>query len=401
MTRYSKMAQGMRSSEIRQLMALAADPSVISLAGGSPGNELFPIRELDEIYASLSDQAKRVACQYGPTPGFPPLRESLKEYLRTKGLPVDTNQLLITTGAQQAINIVSKIYLDPGDYVVTENPSFIGAIAAFLSYGARLRGVPLDGEGVQIARLRTTLDRLAGPRLKLLYLNPSFQNPGGTMYTQQRKRDVLETLAGRDLVLLEDDPYAEIYFDEADRPNLVPMKAMGLDPVPLCYTGSFAKIFGPGMRLGWLLAPADIYEKAELAKQSLDACSATFTQVLADQFLRQGKLAGYVATVREAYRRKAQLMLDVLEQNMPRGVKWTRPRGGFFVWVTMPRRIDSSTVFREALKRGAAFVVGSAFDPSAKRNNSMRLAFSYVSEDKVVQGTRIVCDAVHACMSKA
>jgi DNA-binding transcriptional MocR family regulator len=398
MTRFSKMAQGMRSSEIRRLMALAADPNIISLAGGSPGNDLFPIKELDDIYASLSLAAKQTACQYGPTSGYPPLLESLKAYLATKGLPVETNKLLITTGAQQAINLVSKILLDPGDRVIAEYPSFIGAIAAFLSYGARLHGVAMDAEGIVIDKLAAALDRYKGPRLKLLYLNPNFQNPGGTMYTLGRKRQVLDLLAGRELCLLEDDPYAEIYFDEADRPNLVPMKAMGQEPVPICYVGSFAKIFGPGMRLGWLLAPPDVYEKAELAKQSLDACSASFTQVLAHEFLKQGKLPGYVAMVRHAYSRKAKIMLDTLAEHMPRGVTWTRPRGGFFVWVTMPRRVNASDVFNKAIEKGTAFVIGSAFDPAGKKNNTMRLAFSFTPEEKVAVGTRMVCEAVKACL---
>jgi len=400
MIRFSRMARGMRSSEIRRLMALAADPNIISLAGGSPGNELFPIAELDAIYASLSLSAKQTACQYGPTSGFPPLIGSLKAYLATKGLPVESNKLLITTGAQQAINIVSKILLDPGDVVVTEQPSFIGALAAFLSYGARPAGVSMDSEGIVIDELRRVLDKHKGATLKLLYLNPNFQNPGGTMYSRARKQQVLEALKGRRLCLLEDDPYAEIYFDEADLPNLVPMKAMGPEPLPICYVGSFAKIFGPGMRLGWLLAPPDIYEKAELAKQSLDACSATFTQVLAHEFLRQGKLPGYVARVRQAYSRKAGIMLDTLARHMPEGVTWTKPRGGFFVWVTMPKGMDASEVFQKTIAQGAAFVIGSAFDPAGKRNNTMRLAFSFTPEEKVALGTRIVCEAVKGCMKR-
>lgn len=400
MIQYSKMAQGMRSSEIRRLMALAADPRIISLAGGSPGNDLFPIADLDAIYASMTLQAKQTACQYGPTSGYPPLLESLNAYLATKGLPVDSNKLLITTGAQQALNLVSKILLDPGDTVITEYPSFIGAIAAFLSYGAKPKGVALDSDGLKVDDLIKALDKYQKRRLKFVYLNPNFQNPGGTIYTQARKREVMEVLAQRGVCLLEDDPYAEIFFDEADKPNITSIKAMAGERFPICYVGSFAKIFGPGMRLGWLLAPPELYEKAELAKQSADACSASFTQVLAHEFLKQGKLPGYVAGVRAAYARKAKVMLDTLDEHMPRRVKWTRPRGGFFVWVTLPRTMDSSAVFNKALAKGAAFVIGSAFDPEGRRNNTFRLAFSFMPEDKVAVGTKMVCEAVKECMQQ-
>ena len=383
----------MRSSEIRRLMALAADPTIISFSGGMPANSLFPIVVLDEIYARLSLQAKQTAMQYSPTAGYPPLVGSLKEYLRSRGLPLDGQELIITTGAQQAINLLCKVFIDPGDVVVTENPSFIGALAAFMSYGARLSAAPLDNDGIVVAELKKILDT-GGARIKMVYLNPFFQNPAGIIYSEARKNAVLETFNGRNVVLLEDDPYSELYFEERDTPLTVPLKARGKEPVPICYVGSFAKIFGPGLRLGWLLGPRAIVEKCELAKQSMDACSPTFSQVLAHEYLSKGKLAPFLTSVRAAYARRARITLDALSASMPEGVTWTHPKGGFYVWVTMPESMDATDVFNESIKHRAAFVIGSAFDPFGTKNNCFRLAFSNTPEGKIAEGIAIISSAI-------
>lgn len=399
MVEFSLTAKSMRSSEIRRLMALAADPSIISFSGGMPANSLFPIDILDELYNQMPRELKEVAMQYGPTPGYPPLLEELKKYLRAKGLPVDSQGLIITTGAQQALNLVSKVLLDPGDFVITEYPSFIGALASFRSYDANLIGVNMDQDGIIIEDLKQVLET-RGNQAKILYLSPYFHNPAGIIYSKERKAAVLELLKGKEICLLEDDPYCELYFDESDKELTIPMKAMPNEPVPICYTGSFAKIFGPGLRLGWLLGPKEIVDKCELAKQSMDACSSTFTQVLAHQYLSKGKLAGYVEGLRKIYKRRAQIMLDALKAYMPSDVQWTYPKGGFYIWVTMPSTADSSAVFQIALKGGAAFVIGSAFDPSGAKNNSFRLAFSHAPEDKIEKGIKIIADAVKEHLKK-
>jgi DNA-binding transcriptional MocR family regulator len=376
-------------------MSLAADPAIISFAGGMPNNSLFPITAIDEIYASMPLAKKQVACQYGPTLGYPSLLASLKSYLASRGLPVDeTQNIIITTGAQQAISLLSKVLIDPNDRIVTEYPSFIGAIAAFKSYGAILKGIGMDSEGISAEELARALDDTF-LKPKMVYLNPVFQNPAGTMYSKKRKQEVLDIILSHPgICLLEDDPYSELYFDEKDKENVIPLKAIAPANAPICYIGTFAKIFGPGMRLGWLLAPKEIVDKCELAKQSMDACSSTFTQVLADEYFRQGKLAPYLAMLRPTYKRRAGIMLSALEAMMPQGVSWTRPSGGFYVWVTLPEGLDSSDVFAAALKQGAAFVIGNAFDPEEKRNNCFRLAFSHTPEEKIEQGIRIIAQAV-------
>ncbi len=391
--RFSRSAEKLRASEIRELMKLAADPSIISFSGGMPNNDLFPIEAIDTIYAGLSDAAKKTACQYGPTDGYPALKESLTEYLRSRGLPVDTNKLLITTGAQQAMNLLAKVFLDEGDKVICEFPSFVGSVAAFNSYGAQNIGIELDEEGINIAKLRDALT--SGELAKILYLIPYFQNPAGTIYSAKRKQEIIDLLKEfPDLILLEDDPYGELWFNEEDLPLTTPMKAITQDSSQICYVGTFAKILGPGFRIGYMLVPDEIYNKCELAKQSQDACTSTYTQVLADQYLRNGALQPYLDWLRPIYKRRAEIMLSALETYMPQEVVWTKPKGGFFIWATLPEYMDSSEVFALAVKEGAAFVVGRAFDPEGKKNNAIRLAFSHTAENRIEEGIKIVADAV-------
>lgn len=383
----------MRSSEIRRLMKLAADPSIISFAGGMPANSLFPTDVVDELFNDLSLSLKQVALQYGPTPGYPPLLESLKKYLQSRGIATENQDLIITTGAQQALNLVSKVFINPGDYVLTEYPSFIGAIAAFKSYEANLVGIPLDNDGIDIEKLTQTLDSL-DDKVKLLYISPYFHNPAGIIYSKKRKETLLKLLTDRNICMIEDDPYGELYFRAEDKDLTVPMKAMGKEPIPICYIGTFAKILGPGLRLGYILGPKTIVEKCELAKQSMDACTSTMCQVLADQYLRKDKLGPYLDFLRPVYARRAQIMLSALEKYMPDTITWTKPKGGFYLWVTMPETMDASEVFAETIKHGAAFVIGSAFDPDGKRNNSFRLAFSHTPEERIDEGIRIIADAI-------
>ena len=392
MFRFSQSTQAMRSSEIRELLKVAVQPNIISFAGGMPNNDLFPIEELDSIYANLSYEAKKVGMQYGPTTGYPPLLNSLKKYLGKKGLPVDSNELMITTGSMQAINLISKIFIDPGDEIIVEYPCFIGAVAAFNSYQAKLISVPIDDEGIDLEQLAAVLDQ-GSDRQKLLYITPYFHNPAGIIYSKERKSALMKLLEGRDIVLVEDDPYGELYFDEQDRDLTIPIKALG-EPVPNCYMGTFSKIFGPGIRLGWLLAPPEVIEKCELAKQSMDACSPTFNQVLANEFLAQNKMEPYLVKIRAIYKRHRDTMLASLEKYMPEGITWTHPKGGFYVWVTCPEHVDTTDVLTEAIRNGAVFVIGKAFDPEARRNNSLRLSFSYPPEEKIEQGVKIVAQAL-------
>lgn len=395
MIKFSQCVDSMRTSEIRDLMSIAMRPDIITFAGGMPNNDLFPVEEIDEIYNGLDDKTKKVGFQYGPTQGYPPLIESLKEYLRGKGLPVDTNEIIITSGSLQAINIITKLFVNPGDTVITENPCFIGGTSAFKSYQANIVSVPLDSDGIIMSELEKAMEGEA-KNAKLLYLSPYFHNPAGIVYSKKRKEELLKYLYGKEIILIEDDPYGELYFEDDYKELTIPMKTIQPEPVPICYVGSFSKILGPGMRLGWLLASPEIINKAQLAKQSMDACSSTFTQVLADQFLRKGKLKPYVERLRIAYARRMKIMNDSLQKKMPQEAKWIVPKGGFYIWISLPQHIDALEILKGSMSRGAIFVIGKTFDPMGVKNNCLRLSFSHTPEDEIEKGVKIIAEALRA-----
>ncbi len=395
MIKFSKCVDSMRTSEIRDLMSVAMRPDIISFAGGMPNNDLFPVKEIDEIYNGLDDKTKKIGFQYCPTSGYPPLIESLKEYLRGKNLPVDTNDLIITSGSLQAINIIMKLFIDPGDTVITEQPCFIGGITTAKAHQANILSVPMDADGMIMSELSKAMEG-EGKNAKIIYLSPYFHNPAGVVYSKERKAELLKYLEGKEIILIEDDPYGELYFDENRKELTVPMKTIQPEPVPICYVGSFSKILGPGMRLGWLLASPEIVNKAQLTKQSLDACSSTYTQVLADQFLRKGKLQLYVKELRSIYARRMNLMNESLKANMPPEAKWIVPGGGFYIWITLPERVDASEILKESMGRGAIFVIGKTFDPKGVKNNCLRLSYSNTPENEIERGVKIIAEALKA-----
>lgn len=393
MTRFASTIQFLRSSEIRDLMSLATAPGIISFAGGMPGNDLFPLNEVDEIYNSLSVTEKQVAMQYGPTNGLPNLLESLNNYLKAKGLPVDSNRIMITTGSLQAINILAKAFVDPGDYILVENPSFIGALSAFRSYQANLITVPMNADGIDIPQLK---EKIAGApkKPKFFYYSPHFHNPAGTIYSKEIKEQLIEVLQGQDIPLLEDDVYSDLYFYEEDKDKLKLIKTMNPNGIDVCYTGSFSKILGPGLRLGWMLVPEHIYQKCELIKQSIDACSPSFSQVIADKFLHSGFIEKYVGEVRLEYKKRALAMFDCLEKNLPSYVKWNKPRGGFYIWLQLPTGTDSTEILKKAIEKGTVFVTGKTFDPDGKRNDCMRISYCNTDVEAINKGIPIIAQAI-------
>ena len=401
MIHFSKSVSSLRTSEIRDLMSLATRPDIISFAGGMPGNELFPIEEIDEIYNHLPLDIKQTAFQYGPTPGYPPLLESLKEYLAKKGMPVETNNLMITTGSLQAINILAKVFIDPGDVVVTENPCFIGGISAFKSYQAILHGINLDNDGINIELLKNFLKFSKPKPPKFIYLTPNFHNPAGTLYTEERKKELVPVLQEHELMLVEDDAYGELYFDEEARKRVVPMKALFEDKLDICYTGTFSKILGPGFRLGWMLVPSEIYQKAELCKQSMDACSPNFTQVLANEFLRSGKMDLYIKKMRLIYKRRKDTMADAIRKYFPEEITWTEPKGGFYIWLRLPPELDIMSVLKSSIEKGAVFVIGKTFDPEGNDNSHFRLAYSHTPEGKIEKGIHILGDCLKEALKRS
>jgi 2-aminoadipate transaminase len=393
MTRFSTSTEFLRSSEIRDLMSLATAPGIISFAGGMPGNDLFPLSKIDEIYKHLSVTQKQIAMQYGPTNGLPNLLQSLSGYLEVKGFPVESNRLMVTTGSLQAINILAKAFIDPGDYILVENPSFIGALSAFRSYQANLITVPLTSEGVDIAQLKEKI-KSAPKKPKFFYYAPNFHNPAGIIYSQEVKEQLIEVLKDQDIPLLEDDVYSDLFFYEEDKPKFKLIKMMNPAGVDVCYTGSFSKILGPGLRLGWMLVPEHIYQKCELIKQSFDACSPSFSQMIADQFVRSGFIEKYTENVRLEYKKRALAMFACLEKHLPSYVKWNKPRGGFYIWLQLPEGTDSTEILKKAIEKGTVFVTGKTFDPEGKRNNFMRISYCNTDVEAIEKGIPVIAEAI-------
>ncbi len=393
MTRFSSSVNNLRSSEIRDLMSLANKPDMILFSGGMPDNNLFPLEEIDAIIASLSEKEKQIAMQYGPTSGLPNLLTSLKGFLRTKGLPVDENKLMITTGSLQAINILAKAFIDPGDTILVENPCFIGAISAFKSYQADIISVPLTSEGINLEKLKQTLAE-ADKKPKFIYLTPNFHNPAGTLYSIETKKALIEILSGMNIPIIEDDAYSDLWFYEEDKEDLTTLKAMNPKEIDICYTGSFSKILGPGLRLGWMLVPEHIYEKAELIKQSFDACSPSYTQVLAEKFVESGAVYKYIDKVRIEYRKRGEAMISALHKYLPEYVSFTPPKGGFYIWLHLPEEMDSTEILKTAIEDGVVFVSGKTFDPHGKKNNTMRLSFCNTPIEKIKEGIPLIAEAI-------
>lgn len=390
---FSKSVSSLRTSEIRDLMKLATRPDIISFAGGMPNNDLFPIEQIDEIMNTMALDRKKMGFQYGPTPGYPPLLKALKGHLRKKGLPVDSNELMITTGSLQAIYILSRVFLNPGDPVICENPSFIGGISVFKSAQADLLSVPLLDDGIDLDKLENLLET-AENSPKLLYITPNFHNPAGIIYSAEKREALFQMMQGRDIVLIEDDAYGDLYYDESVKSLTAPMKNGETEDIHICYTGTFSKILGPGFRLGWLLVKPEIYQKAELVKQAIDACSPNFTQVLATEFLERDFLQPYLEFLRKEYSERRDIMHESLEKHMPSDVSWVRPDGGFYYWLNLPDHWDATEIMTRSIHKGAVFVTGKTFDPHAVKNDRIRLSFSNMKHDEIDLGIRMIADSL-------
>jgi len=393
MIRFANSISGLRSSEIRDLMSLASAPGIISFSGGMPGNELFPLDTLDTIYNSLTEKDKQMAMQYGPTNGLPTLLESLSDYLERKGLPVKKNRLMITTGSLEAINILGKAFINPGDDVLVETPSFIGALSAFRSYEANLKAIPLNGDGIDTHLLANYVEGVL-PKPKFLYYAPNFHNPAGIIYSTEVKERMIDILRDKNIPIIEDDVYSDLYFHEEDISKMKLIKTMDPEGIDVCYTGSFSKILGPGLRLGWMLVPEKIYEKCELIKQSINACSPSFSQVIADKFIRGGYIYEYTEKVRLEYKKRGITMINELKSLLPDYVTFEEPRGGFYTWLHLPEHTDANLILKKAIEKGVVFVTGKTFDPDGKKNNCMRVSFCNTDEATISKGVPLIVAAI-------
>jgi 2-aminoadipate transaminase len=376
----------MRSSAMRDLMAITARPEVISLAGGLPDTSTFPPASFAAQMTRIAQESSAEALQYGPTEGFEETRACIAEVMAAEGMSPDLDDIIVTTGGQQAIDLVAKTLLDPGDVVICEAPTYPGAVPVFCSYEAEVVQVEVDEDGMQVERLPDLLDSLerAGKRPKFVYSVPTFQNPAGVTLSFERRELLVRLARERELLVVEDNPYGLLRYEGEAIPPLHLLE--GGDYV--LYIGTFSKILSPGIRLGWLVAPPPVLEKVGLGKQAADLCTSTLTQYFVREYFSEGSWRDYVSDLVEIYRRRRDVMLEALERYFPPEARWTRPQGGLFVWATLPEYIDTSDLLAKALGENVAFVPGQAAFVGGRGAASMRLNFSGSSEDDIREGVR-------------
>jgi 2-aminoadipate transaminase len=381
---FARRTQGMKSSAMRDLMAITARPEVISLAGGLPDTSLFPAEDMAALMARVAADASAKALQYGPTDGMEELKECIVRVMAEEGMDVGTDELLVTTGGQQVIDLVCKTLIDPGDVIVAEGPTYPGAVPTFGAYEADVVQVEMDRDGMRIDLLEETLERLdrAGRAPKFIYTVPTFQNPAGVTMSLERRRRLVQIAAEREILVLEDNPYGLLRYEGDALPPLYALDGGEY----VIYLGTFSKILSAGLRLGWTAAPRPVLEKLNLGKQGTDLCSSPFTQHFVVEFFAQRDWRDMLEVLRNHYRRRRDAMLDALEEHFPPEAEWTRPGGGLFIWATLPDYIDTTDLLARALREHVAFVPGRAAFLDGRGGSSMRLNFSGVGEDDLREG---------------
>jgi 2-aminoadipate transaminase len=383
---FAQRTQGMKSSAMRDMMAITARPEVISLAGGLPDTTTFPAEDVAALMARVAADASARALQYGPTEGMEELKACIVQVMADEGMDVGTDDLLVTTGGQQVIDLVCKTLIDPGDVIVAEGPTYPGAVPTFSAYEADVVQIEMDADGMRIDALEETLDRLDRDSRtpKFIYTVPTFHNPAGVTMSLERRRRLVRLAAERELLVLEDNPYGLLRYSGDPLP---PLYALDRGEYVI-YLGTFSKILAPGLRLGWTAAPRPVLEKLNLGKQGADLCSSTFGQHFVVEYFGQRNWRDLLMRLRELYRRRRDTMLDALAEHLPYETEWTRPEGGLFIWATLPDYIDTSDLLARALREHVAFVPGRAAYLDGRGGSSMRLNFAGVPEDDLREGVR-------------
>ena len=389
---FASRTKVMKSSAMRDLMAVTARPEVISLAGGLPDTSTFPPDTFAAVAQRIAAESCAKALQYGPTEGLDGTKACIAEVMAAEGMRVDHEDMIVTTGGQQVIDLVTKTLIDPGDVVIAEGPTYPGAVPVFSSYQADVVQIDMDADGMRVDLLEDTLDRLErdGRRPKFIYTVPSFQNPAGVTMSQARRRRLVEVAHERELLVLEDNPYGLLRYE-----GEAPTPLLSLDGgVYVMYLGTFSKILSPGIRLGWVVAPPPVLEKINLGKQAADLCTSTLSQLMVQAYFEESRWRDYVESLTEVYRARRDTMLDALAEHFPRQAEWTRPAGGLFIWATLPDFIDTTDLLARALRDNVAFVPGEAAFLDGRGRNAMRLNFSGSDEDAIREGIRRIGEVV-------
>lgn len=386
--RYAQRTQKMTSSAIRELLKITDQPNMISFAGGFPAPDVFPIGQIRDACEEVLTNMGNQALQYGSTEGYPPLKDMIARHSVRYGIKVNPENVLITSGSQQALDLLGKIFINRGDRILVESPTYLGALQAWNAYGAEYIAVPSDENGMITDELEKALR--FGP--KFIYVLPNFQNPTGVTLSLERRQKLVEMADRYGVPIIEDDPYGQLRYEGEHLPSVVVVD----DAIHssnghgyagnVIYLSTFSKILAPGIRLAWVVAPPEVIRKLVQAKQGVDLHTSTFNQYLAYEVGKHGFLDQHVKTIRELYKARRDIMLDVLEETMPPGVQWTHPQGGLFLWATLPAIYDTTALLPKAVQERVAFVPGGPFHANGGGTNTMRLNFSFCKPEKIEEG---------------
>ncbi|MEZ5117431.1 MAG: PLP-dependent aminotransferase family protein [Candidatus Nanopelagicales bacterium] len=390
---YAARAQGMTASEIRALFAVASRPEVVSLAGGMPFVQALPVDSLADTMARLLRERGPVALQYGSGQGDPTLRSQILDVMSETGITAHADDIVVTTGSQMALDLVTRVFCDPGDVVLVEAPSYVGALGVFRAYECDVVHVPMDEQGLLPEALEDAITavRASGRRPKLVYTIPSFHNPAGVTQGPQRRQQVLEVARRHGLLVLEDDPYGLLGFD-----GTVPRAIRADDEEGVVYLGSFSKTVASGLRVGWAVAPHGVREKLVLAAEAAVLCPSNFTQLAISEYLATQPWREQVKVFRELYRERRDALLQSLEQQMPPGTTWTVPAGGFYSWLTLPEGLDATAMLPRAVASLVAYVPGTGFFVDGQGRRNLRLSYCYPEPDRIREGVRRLATVLEA-----
>jgi len=383
---YSVLASKMEASAIREILKLVQNPEVISLAGGMPDPVTFPVEEIKEISQNIFNKKSAQALQYSSTEGLPGLRESILAHLAKDGNNGELENIIISSGSQQGLDLVGKTFLSPGDVAIVELPSYLAALNAFHSYGGELVGIPMDEDGMQMDILEEKLTQLKneGKKVKFIYTISNFQNPAGVTMSLTRRKKIIEIAHKFNVFIVEDNPYEKLRFEGEPIPSIYSLDNNGF----VISLGTFSKILCPGLRLAWILGNKEIIGKMTILKQAVDLCTSILSQLIACEYCQSGKLEENIKSNVQIYKKKRDVMLNALEKYFPKEATWTKPQGGFFVVTTLPEYIDTGEMFKEAIEENVAYVPGAPFFADGKGQNTMRLSFCFPSAKDIDEGIR-------------
>ncbi len=400
--RYAQRTQRMASSAIRELLKLTALPDIISFAGGLPAPDVFPVDDFNAACERVLRDFGPQSMQYSTTEGYLPLREMIARHTRRYGIKITPENVLITSGSQQALDLIGKVFINPGDHILVEEPTYLGALQAWNAYGAEYVTVPMDDDGMITDDLEGVLR--SGP--KFIYVLPNFQNPTGVTLAIKRRRKLVELADRYGVPIIEDDPYGQLRYEGEHLPSVVSLDGQFRENGAVCYRGNviylstFSKILAPGLRLAWVIAPPEVIRKLVQAKQGADLHTATFNQMVAHEVSRGGFLDRHIWLIRRVYGERRNIMLSAMEQHFPASVRWTRPQGGLFLWGTLPEGLQSTEVLKRSVEQKVAFVPGEPFYPKGGGKNTMRINFSNASPENIQEGIARLGDVLHEMISE-